>query len=157
MVLRGFLNKKEVRGLTGDGCSTIVISKTFIKENPELFSVANIDVAIAHLKKDIVKSSHLVVSFAGLQIGSHRYRTNWASSGLHFDVSLEMSWHEEMKPRINYGEKEVLAEKTSSPLIQVNREIIVQQLQIMNLGVKTFKCLITERGQRHDHKIFQGS
>lgn len=57
-----------------------------------------------------MESSHQMVNNAKIKIGSHIYRSNWAISDLRYDILLEMPWHEEVKPRINYKKKRCLSE-----------------------------------------------
>lgn len=98
LVIEGLMNGKPVRILKDDGCNTNVISKEFYAAHPDLFEARETSVVVSHSQRGSAETSTHVVMNGVLQMGAHRYQSNWAVADSRYDVLLGMPWHVECKP-----------------------------------------------------------
>ena len=85
-VLEGALNGHKVHILKNDGCSTNVISKQFRNSYRSSFDVVSKDVMVCHSKEGTSEVPNEVVLGGVLDIGDHRYVSNWAVSDCRYYI-----------------------------------------------------------------------
>lgn len=84
-----------------------------------------------------------------VQIGSHRYRSNWVIADCRYDVLLGMPWHVETNPGVSYDPKQLHVGGSVLPLAQDTRG------PVKILGVKKFRSLLRKKKASSDFAVFQ--
>lgn len=99
------LARKQFIALKDDGCNTNVLSKDFVRHNRAILRVFRTDIKISHSRKTAEESSDEMVTDTELQIGAHRYNSNWAVVNCRYDVLLDVPWHTDSLPGVCYETK----------------------------------------------------
>lgn len=114
------LSGHQIILLKDDGCNTNVISRNFVQRNRKHLHIQNSDSKIIHSNRDFVEESIEVVINATIQIGYHKYSSNWAVASCRYDVLLGTPWHHDMNPITDYTNgtvtvgKEILHKRVSA-------------------------------------------
>lgn len=136
--------------LKDDGCNTNVLSSEFVRLNRGLLDVRPANVTIAHSDRDATEKAHEMVFGTTIQIGNHRYTSNWAVANSRYDVILGMPWHQQHNPAINYEQRTVRVAENSLP-VQANSQ---RRVKVEPIGVKKFRSLLKKRGTKRGSKCF---
>ena len=150
LVIDGFLNGKMVKILKDDGCNTNVISRDFVATNKDIFHTLDTKTTAAHSKKGSHEEATQVVVDGVLNMGSHKYRSNWAVADCRYDVLLGMPWHVRHNPDIDYEARSIPVNLDPLPVANEDKN----EPRICNIGVKKFRSLLRKKGQREDFQVF---
>lgn len=138
--------------LKDDGCNTNVLSIDFFKRHRHLLNIQPTLTTICHSSKTSTESSNEMIIEAEIEVGSHKYRSNWAVANCRYDVLLGMPWHIDCKTKIKYTEGTVIVNGKSLPIIGSSSQVV----KITSLGVKKFRSLLRKKGKMsEDFQDFQ--
>lgn len=101
------LNGTELTVLKDDGCNTNVLSHEFVEKNRSRLNIINSNTSINHSNKETHEFATEVVLDAEVEIGTHKYRSNWAVANCRYDMLLGILWHQDFNPSVNYSTKQV--------------------------------------------------
>lgn len=148
----GVMAGRQVVVLKDDGCNTNVISKSFVDANRHLLDVRLSPATINHSNKNSVEETNEIVIDAEVEIGSHKYRSNWIVSDCRYDVLLGMPWHNDVCPRMNYETGELNVKTSALPLHKDSSRAIT----VSNMGIKKFRSLLRKKKHNsEDFMVFQ--
>lgn len=137
---------KSVVALKDDGCNTNVISKAFVKQNRRLLKIRKTRSVINHSDKARTETSSEIVIGAEVEIGKHKYTSNWVVANSRYDLLLGMPWHTETNPQTDYDSQSVQVGDVVLP----RKSIVDPNLTITNIGVKKFRSLLRMKQKKSD-------
>lgn len=148
----GVIAGHQVIVLKDDGCNTNVLSRSFVKANRDILDVRSSSATINHSNRNSVEHSSEIVVDAEIEIGPHKYRSNWVVSDCRYDVLLGMPWHQDTCPKMDYETGEL---KIGNSVLPLHRDPS-RDVTISNLGVKKFRSLLRKKKNKtNEIMIFQ--
>lgn len=91
ITLYGTVMGQEVTILKDEGCSTNVMSRSFVDKYCHLLTIKPYSVNINHSNREIIEEANEVVIDTEVQIGNTKYKSNWIVAGCRYDILLGMS------------------------------------------------------------------
>lgn len=82
---------------------------------------------------------------------NHRYDSNFVVADCRHDVLLEMPWHKQARPKIDYMERFFIVEDMELPTAAGRDNSVV----LSGLRVKKFQSLVRSKGNRGEFQVFQ--
>ena len=76
MVLKGELHRKPVKVPKGDGCTTTMVSRQFVKRNKGFFDTVKTNVQVKHSQDGSTEEASEHILNGTLKLGSHEYTSN---------------------------------------------------------------------------------
>lgn len=151
ITMPGTLNGRQVTVLKDDGCNTNVISRSFANRFRPFLDIRKSHYVVSHSNQGSTEDTDEMVYDTEVQIGSHRYRSNWVIADCRYDVLLGMPWHVETNPGVSYDPKQLHVGGSVLPLAQDTRGPV----KIQNIGVKKFRSLLRKKKASSDFAVFQ--
>lgn len=149
----GTIGGKKITVLKDDGCNTNVLSKDFVQKHRDLLNIRREDTIISHSDKRYTESSSEIIVDAEIEIGAHRYRSNWVVANCRYDMLLGMPWHEFTNPDTDYIKKTVRVGDILLPISSCCDD----QVKVCNIGVKKFRSLLKKKKTSEDFVVLQVS
>lgn len=128
--------------MKGDGCNTNVISKSFFEWHKHMLNVKESHACISYCMKDFTKQPEHVLAQTTLELGDLKYNSNWVVSSLRYDITLDMSWHQENNQNADYKKGTITVTGHTLPILN---PVESGNIQITNITVKNFRKMIRRR------------
>lgn len=91
--MMGSVEGQQVTVLKDDGCNTNVIAKSFVDRHRDLVQTHKAVFTISHSNKRSIEKASEIVLNTEIQIGDHKYKSDWVVANCRCDIMLGMPWH----------------------------------------------------------------
>lgn len=143
---------QQVSILKEDGCNKNVISRDFVNKHKHILNVQRTSATIRHSSKKVVEKNEEMVIGAEVEIGTHRYSSNWVVADCRYDVMLGVPWHVACQPKVDYDSGKLSTNGIDLPTVRDPSDTV----KVHNLGVKKFRSLLRKKKRNsEDFIVFQ--
>lgn len=94
---------ERVKILKDDGCNANIFSRSFMREHRPLLDIQPSSSVVQPSNNNRVEQAQEIIVDTQIQIGAHRYRSNWIVEECRYDVLLGMLCYVLCCPIVDYN------------------------------------------------------
>lgn len=137
---KGTLDGEEVVILKDGGCNTNMVSQRIVNKVRHNWAtkLKKTNYQIVHSKNNTSELSVECLEAGKLEIGDHKYSSNWAVGDARYDVILGMPWHAECEKSVDYTRRTVKI-NDDSELQAIPNNSHEHSTRVSSISIKEFR------------------